>query len=153
MAKVTPTQTQPKFSGSLVGNFKGSREQTSIFLFLYSHYGGIFNQLLKEKVLNPQFSFHPKCEFINLSSLTFADDLFILSKTDPTSVKVMKEALEKFRVLSRLQPILQEYEIFTSEINSQEKDKITEISSINLGSLPMKYLRAPFITGKLSDAE
>lgn len=73
--------------------------------------------LLNKKVLNSGFYFHPKCGLLNLTSLVFAYDLFILSKIELTLIKVLNEALEEFRALSGLQPNLHKCEIFTSGFN------------------------------------
>lgn len=72
-------------NGSLVGNFNSSRglrqgDPLSPALFILVMEG--FTQLLQENTQNLTFIYHPKCESTKLSSLAFADDLFILSSAD-----------------------------------------------------------------------
>lgn len=80
-----------------------------------------FTQLLKRKISNSIFRFHSKCKELNLSSLAFANDFFILSNADIDSAKVIKDALLEFQTLSNLQPNLQKCDIFTYDVNTQEK--------------------------------
>lgn len=93
----------PSFSvnlnGSLVGNFKSSRglrqgDPLSPCLFILIMES--FTQLLKSKIAGSDFKFHSKCKNLELSSLAFADDLFILSKAEETSLQIVKEALHEF---------------------------------------------------------
>lgn len=105
---------------------------------------------MKEKILSSNFRFHSKCKKLNLSSTVFADDLFILANADIDSVKVIKDTLLDFQALSGLQPNLRKCEIFTSCINSQEKENLARLLGVELCRLLIKYLDELLITAKLS---
>lgn len=77
-----------------------------------------FTQLLRHKISTSCFTFHLKCEQVGLSSLALVDDLFILSKAGPQSIKTNKDALDKFQSLYGLQFNTQKCEIYTSGINT-----------------------------------
>lgn len=100
--------------------------------------------------INSQFIVHPKCDKLNLSSLAFADDLFILSKADIESFKVIKETLEDFQTLSSLNLNLQKCDVFTSGISYQERTKIAQILGMPLGHLLIRYFGVALIARKLS---
>lgn len=140
-------------NGALIGNFKASRglilgDPLSPCLFILIMKG--FTQLLKGKISSSHFNFHPKCHHLNRSSLVFADDLFILSKTDTTSIMLIKEVLEEFKGLSGLLPNSQKCEVYTSGISSSVKSVLGDILGMLIGSLPVRYLGVSVIAGKFS---
>lgn len=72
-------------NSALNGNFRfsrGLRQENCLLrsLFILIIEGSI--QILKIKIFNSSFRYHPKCEHLILSSLAFVDDLFILSKAN-----------------------------------------------------------------------
>lgn len=106
--------------------------------------------LMKNKIMNSIFSFHPKCEHTELSSLAFDDDLFILSQMVANSTTPVRETLQEFQNLSGLSPNLQKNENFTSGIFRQEKTRLSEVFCISLVSLPIRYLGFPLVSEKIS---
>lgn len=136
-----------------MGNFMATRglrqgDPLSPYLFILVMEG--LTQLLKK--LTSPFSFHPKCEGLSITSLAFADDLFIFSKADINSVTTIKHTLDLFQSTSGLKPNLQKSMIFTSGLNSQAQVAIAHILGMQVGTLPIKYLGVPLITGNLSHA-
>ncbi|KAL0287557.1 UNVERIFIED_CONTAM: hypothetical protein Sradi_7121800 [Sesamum radiatum] len=55
--------------------------------------------LLQRIEQNGGFSFHWKCEAIQLFQLSFADDLLLFSKADPSSIQLFKDGLTGFAEL------------------------------------------------------
>lgn len=102
---VTTASFSINLNGALTGRFSSSRglrqgDPLSPCLFIIAMEG--FNQLLKQKIRQQIFHYHPRCEKLELTSLAFADDLFILCKADTQSVIVVKEILEEFQSLQAL---------------------------------------------------
>lgn len=140
-------------NGSLVGNFKSSRgirqgDPLSPCLFVLIMES--FTQILKSKIMGSSFKYHSKCKYLDLSSLAFADDLFILSKAESTSLLVVKEALMAFQSLSGLQPNLAKCEIFFSGVSPQSRISLSNTLGMKQGTLPIRYLGVPLISGQLS---
>lgn len=97
---ITTTSFSINLNGSLNGHFKASRElrqgdplSSSLFILITEG----FNQILNIKASDPCFTFHRRCEQLKISSLIFADDLFILSKADSQSILKFQEALSEFQ--------------------------------------------------------
>lgn len=96
-----------------------------------------------------QFTFHPKCSELSISYLAFADDLFLLSGADCSSIGIIKEVLDEFFHSSGLKPNLQKSLIFFSGVSNEVKDDILRLLPIPEGSLPVKYLGVPLISTRL----
>lgn len=150
---ITTASFSINLNGSLTGNFKASRglsqgDPLPPYLFILVMEG--LTQLLEKQALSNPFSYHPKCTALNITSLAFADDLFIFSKADVNSVTSIKNTLNVFQEISGLKPNLQKSMVFTSGIKSQTQAAISCILGMQLGTLPIKYLGVPLTTGKLS---
>lgn len=86
-------------NGSLTGNFNSTRglrqgDPLSPALFILTMEG--FTQLLRTQSQLHPFKFHPRCEHLKICSLAFADDLFILSRADEESIRIIKDTLNIF---------------------------------------------------------
>lgn len=102
--------TIPKFliaiNGSLVDYFNGrkllgQRDPLSPNLLVVAMEA--FNRLFKSKVVSSSlFKYHPKCKGKQITHLSFADDLFIYSDSDLSSIHIIKESIEEFKYISRL---------------------------------------------------
>lgn len=113
--------SSPSFSininGSFTGNFRASRGlrqddplSPTLFIIVMER----FTQTLKSQIQQGPFTHHPKCNSLNLCSLAFADDLFILSSTDKDSIRTIKRSIDIFMDMSGLAPNLSKSEIFVT---------------------------------------
>jgi hypothetical protein len=99
------------------------------------------------------FSFHPKCQTINLTHLCFADDLLIFSAANYSSVGVVKKVLDEFECLSGLKANPEKSSFFSARLNYEEKNCLLELLRMKEGSLPVRYLGVPLTTKQLSAAD
>ncbi|XP_058218012.1 uncharacterized protein LOC131329007 [Rhododendron vialii] len=88
--------TSPSFfviiNGELMGYFSGKRglrqgDPISPYLFLLVMEA--FSSILRLRISQEGFSFHPRCAAINLSHLVFPDDMFILRGAEVDSFRVI----------------------------------------------------------------
>ena len=93
--------------------------------------------------------FHPKCAKQGISHLSFADDLFLFSATDPYSIQILKDSLDEFGRCSGLWPNKEKSNIFFGNVSPGINSLIQSIFEFNVGSLPVRYLGVPLISTRL----
>ncbi|GJX59010.1 RNA-directed DNA polymerase, eukaryota, reverse transcriptase zinc-binding domain protein [Tanacetum coccineum] len=84
------------------------------------------------------------CEVI--SHLCFADDLLMFCHGDIDSLKVIKEALDEFNMISGLVLNMGKSTVFFGNLNNLTKQEIIDVMPFKVGSLPVTYLGVPLIT-------
>ena len=95
------------------------------------------------------FKFHPKCLKLRLTHLRFADDLLIFAEASLRSIQTIKAALIEFENLSGLKANPSKSSLFCSGVSIRVKQLLLDVLKMNLGTLPVRYLRVPFITTRL----
>ncbi|KAL0295056.1 UNVERIFIED_CONTAM: Retrovirus-related Pol polyprotein from type-2 retrotransposable element R2DM [Sesamum radiatum] len=144
--------TTPSFSvclnGAPHGFFRGARglrqgDPMSPFLFVLVM--EVLTLILQQKIeQNGGFSFHWRCDRIQLFQLGFADDLLLFSKADPNSVSLFKEGLTTFAELSGLQANLHKSHLILSSSAAPLRATLLTILGFQEGHLPLRYLGLPY---------
>ncbi|GKB24961.1 RNA-directed DNA polymerase, eukaryota, reverse transcriptase zinc-binding domain protein [Tanacetum coccineum] len=98
---------------------------------------------------NKKFKFHKGCKEMELTHLSFADDLLVLCHGDEVSVNVIKEALLEFSNCSGLKPNMEKSVVFFGSVKEVIKQKILAILLFKVGKLPVKNLGIPLLAKKL----
>ncbi|XP_071719054.1 uncharacterized protein [Rutidosis leptorrhynchoides] len=110
----------------------------------------VLTLILKRNVrMEPRFKFHARCEKLKIINLCFADDLFIFSHTNASSVSVLRESLEEFKRCSGLVPSLSKSMDFFSNVSNQLKAQLLAIMHFDEGHLPVRYLGVPLVSSRL----
>ncbi|KAL0293434.1 UNVERIFIED_CONTAM: hypothetical protein Sradi_6938000 [Sesamum radiatum] len=104
-------------------------------------------------IVNGGFSFHWRCDRIQLFQLGFADDLLLFSKADPNSVSLFKEGLTTFAELSGLQANLHKSHLILSSSAAPLRATLLTILGFQEGHLPLRYLGLPLLASRLSVAD
>ena len=112
-----------------------------------------FSLSLSKAILHPSFVFHPRCKQIKLSHLCFADDLFIFAKGNVDSVQITLDELTKFEAFFDMHVNKHKTAMFLAGIEDSVKATILGMTGFSPGTLPMKYLRVPLISSKLSHSD
>ena len=152
MVCVTSCQFSINVNGELAGYFQGGRglrqgDPLSPYLFVLCM--EILSGLFCNMSANQNFKFHWRCKKDRISHLCFADDLMIFSKGDVHSIRMIKNVLTEFQVLSGLYPNPNKSDIFLSGPLGAEREQIISILGFREGELPMKYLGVPLISSRL----
>ncbi|KAL0294577.1 UNVERIFIED_CONTAM: Retrovirus-related Pol polyprotein from type-1 retrotransposable element R2 [Sesamum radiatum] len=150
--------TTPSFSvclnGAPHGFFKGARgllqgDPMSPYLFVLVM--EVLTLLLQQRIEQiGGFSYHWKCEGVQLFQLGFADDLLLFSKAEPTSVRLFKEGLTVFSDLLGLQANLHKSHLILSRSAGVLRDTLLAILDFQEGHLPLRYLGLPLLASRLS---
>lgn len=95
------------------------------------------------------FKFQKGCKEIKLNYLHFADDLFIFYNGDRNSIAWIKQTLNHFYEVSRLQVNEKRSFIYFSGGFVDNKSEILHIIGFQSGELPMKYLGISLFSTRL----
>ena len=102
---------------------------------------------------NPNFNFHPKCGVAQITHLTFADDLILFSRGDPTSVAMLMKELNHFGDCSGLRINFTKFSILSAGICTFDLENILDHTGFIQGSFPFRYLGIPVADSMLSIAQ
>ena len=115
----------PTFSisvnGELAGFFaskRGVRQGDPLSPLLFIIVMEALSRSVSAAAHSQEFQFHPKCEEIRLTHLSFADDIFLFSRETKASVQVMMGELVKFEQFSGLKVNKQKSDIKTDLLNT-----------------------------------
>ncbi|KAL0293636.1 UNVERIFIED_CONTAM: hypothetical protein Sradi_6926500, partial [Sesamum radiatum] len=142
------------FNGAPHGFFRGARglrqgDPMSSFLFVLVM--EVLTLILQQRIeQNGGFSYHWRCEAIQLFQLGFADDLLLFSSADTKSIYMFKDGLTVFVDLSGLQANLQKSHLILSRSAAASRDTLLAILDFQEGHLPLRYLGLPLLASKLS---
>uniref|UniRef100_A0A2N9IBN2 Reverse transcriptase domain-containing protein n=1 Tax=Fagus sylvatica TaxID=28930 RepID=A0A2N9IBN2_FAGSY len=151
---ITNSRFTISLNGSLVGYFPGGKglrqgDPISPYLFVIAMEG--FTRLLKRRVLEfRNFKFHPQCKQLQITHLSFADDLLLFSSADLPSIQLIKSVLEEFKDISGLALNPNKSEVFFAAVPGEIKEQILSCLQFKEGNLPVRYLGMPLISGKLT---
>ncbi|KAL3500951.1 hypothetical protein ACH5RR_035400 [Cinchona calisaya] len=140
-------------NGSLVDYFhneRGLRQGDPISPYLFLIAMEVFTKLLEAKVAQKGFDFHPKCEQLKLTQISFADGLFILSAANSRSFQLIREILDEFATLSGLKANPIKSQVLFAGVEDEEMQSLSNIIQMSVGSLPVRYLDLPLISSRLS---
>ena len=111
----------------------------------------VLSNLLDTAATYGVFKYHPKCKKISLMYLCFADDLLIFTRGELEYVVGVQKVLELFYTYSRQRLNYEKSELFSTSIHREELENIHQATGFKLGALPVRYLRVPLVTSRLTD--
>nr|GEU73629.1 hypothetical protein [Tanacetum cinerariifolium] len=154
---VTSTSFSICLNKDLYGYFKGGRglrQGDPISPYLFTLVIEVFTLIINNRIQQSHsFKYHSRCKEIRLTHLCFAYDLLVLCYGSADSVKVIKEALDLFSIVSGLKPNMSKSTIFFGNVDISEKKRILEIVPFQIGKFLMRYLGVPLITKRLGKDE
>ncbi|CAL1377701.1 unnamed protein product [Linum trigynum] len=149
--------TTPKFSvsfnGGLCGYFsggKGLRQGDPLSPYLFTIAMEVFSCLMKRAVRDDFIPFHPRCKYIGITHLCFADDVLVFTNGSVRGVDGIKCLLDDFYCLSGLRCNPEKSQLFCGGITDLDRDSLSIHTGFSVGALPVRYLGVPLISGKLS---
>ncbi|XP_048617726.1 uncharacterized protein LOC125589247 [Brassica napus] len=143
-------------NGELEGFFGsecGLRQGCALSPYLFVIAVNVLSRMLNKGALSQQFGFHPHCRKVNLTHLSFADDLMIFTDGAVESLKGIFEILTEFEGLSGLVINPAKSSIFMAGRISQEFKDEAHRHGIPTDSLPVRYLGLPLTTKTMTKAD
>lgn len=113
----------------------------------------VLSIMLNKAAADDIFNYHPSCENVNLTHLSFADDLLIFFDGSISSVAGVFTVLSQFEKMSGLAVNISKTSMFCSGVPRSVLDQLQNRFSLVPGSLPIRYLGLPLCSRKLSIAD
>lgn len=82
------------------------------------------SRCLKGLLHNRRFKFHPKCAKMEITHLSFADDLLIFARGDANFVNALNECFNQLSLVSGLKANLDKSCVFFGGVQQRERDMI-----------------------------
>lgn len=138
-------------NGELAGFFtsaRGIRQDCSLSPYLYVIINNVLSNMLNQAAVDGKFGFHPKCERVQLTHLSFADDILVFTDGKEDSLKGVLEVMDQFAGMSGLQINASKSSIFAAGPNSHLLNQAATERGIKVETLPIRYLGMP-LTSKV----
>lgn len=141
------------YNGTVNGYFKGKRglrqgDPLSPYLFVIAM--NYLSLMLNKAAAENKIKYHPKCEGMKLTHLSFADDLLIFIDGSLSSVQNVLQVLRDFELRSGLAVSFQKTSFYSSGLSEEEINAIQASTGMLHGTLPFRYLGVPLNSRKLS---
>lgn len=156
MECITTVNYSVLINGKLTKAFAAARglgQGDPMSLFLFAIVMEYLSRSLSELKENKLLRYHPKCRKLNIIHLSFADDLLMFARGDPTSITLLYKKFQVFTSASGLQANLTKSFLYCGGINDQEKQQLQLILRYNLGELPLKYFGISLDTKNLNNLQ
>ena len=108
--------------------------------------------ILQNKISeDSSFSYHWRCEALNITHIYFVDDLLLFCGNSPRAATILKNSLDEFFLLSGMMANSSKSFILSAGMNPDFTTSIRDIFGYSVGSLPINYLDAPLNSSKITD--
>lgn len=117
-----------------------------LFLFYASKYPFCS---LKVKISSSVFKFHPKCEYLRITYLAFAEDIMLISRGDAYSVRTLIGCLGEFGDYSGMGKNTLKSNLNTANLVGENLRVIQQITHFSIGLMLFRYPGIPLSAEKL----
>ncbi|CAK8572589.1 unnamed protein product [Lathyrus sativus] len=108
------------------------------------------NRLLVKMPKDQNFNYHTKCERLQITNLTFADDVLLFCRGDDMSLQLMLNTFKKFSNSIGLIMNPNKCKLYYGGLDIVSREKLKDLSGFQAGTLPFKYLGIPVSSKKLT---
>ena len=140
-------------NGSLEGFFtsaRGIRQGCSLSPYLYVILNNVLSKMLNRAACEHQFEYHPQCKKVQLTHISFADDILVFTDGSVRSLRGVLTVMDKFATISGLHINATKSSIFASGQTIREVVQEAELLGLKVGKLPVRYLGMPLTTKALT---
>lgn len=143
-------------NGNLEGFFtsaRGIRQGCSLSPYLYVILNNVLSKMLNKAAMEGSFGYHPQCQAVKLTHLSFADDLLVFTDGTAQSLRGVMQTMEDFAKMSGLHINAAKSSMYASGIGTTLVCQEAERFGIVVGQLPIRYLGLPLTTKALTKAD
>ena len=140
-------------NGSLEGFFtsaRGIRQGCSLSPYLYVILNNVLSKFLNKAAEAGEFAYHPQCQGVKLTHLSFADDILVFTNGTSESLLGIMEVMRRFAAMSGLHINAAKSSIYVTGRNIADLLATAASLSIGVGTLPIRYLGMPLTTKTLT---
>lgn len=113
----------------------------------------VLSSMLDQVAVEGKFGFHRQCQKVQLTHLSFADDILIFTNGSVRSLNGVLEVMQQFAGFSGLQINIFKLSIFAAGRNQHLLAQAAQDQGFVTGNLPVRYLGMPLITKTWSKLE
>ncbi|CAA7036400.1 unnamed protein product [Microthlaspi erraticum] len=113
----------------------------------------VLSKLLDKAASVKEIGYHPKCQTIGLTHLSFADDIMVLTDGQIRSVEGIITVFDEFSRMSGLKISMEKSTIFLVGVSETVKLQMSTQFGFESGSFPVRYLGLPLLTKRMSPTD
>lgn len=110
----------------------------------------VLSKLLDKAALERRIGYHPKCQNMGITHLSFADDIMVFTDGKIRSIDSITEVFDYFAKISGLKINMEKSTIYLAGISEERRTAMELKYSIQLGTLPVRYLGLPLLTKRMT---
>lgn len=145
MQCVTTTSFSISINGAptgLITKKRGLRQGCPLSTFLFVIGLEYLSRSLNLLQFDHDFNFHPKCQDLNITHLSFADDLMLFCRGDAVSISKLMEKLNDFSAVSGLRINASKSKFYNAGAGNSAANTL-DCPGFSQGSIPFRYLGIP----------
>ena len=120
---------------------------------MYVIVSNVLSKLLNKAIMGGNIGYHPICRVVNLSHLSFADDIVVFTDGSPTSLTGTLDAFGDFASMSGLYINVAKSTVFAAGRGKQALETAAAACGLTVSALPIKYLGLPLTTKTMSRSD
>lgn len=143
-------------NGELEGFFSSARgvsQGFSLSPYIYVIVSNVLSKLLNKAVSAGSVGYHPWCREVNLSHLSFADDIVVFTDGSPTSLEGTLQVFDDFARCSGLSINIVKSTVFAAGRGKQSLEAAANRAGLSVSVLPIQYLGLPLKTKIMSRSD
>lgn len=125
---------------------RGIREGCSLSPYFYVIVSNVLSKPINRAMVEESIGFHLQCKKINLSHLSFADDIVVFTDGSPMSLQGTLKVFEDFAAMSGLQINIAKSTVFAAGRGKQVLEDASADADLSVSALPIRYLGLPLTT-------
>ena len=113
----------------------------------------VLSNLQDKAASERRIGYHPRCQKMDLTHMSFADDILVFTDGNIRSLDSIVEVFEYFAKISGLEISLEKCTFYLAGVSDARRQEMESRYSIQSGKLPVRYLRLPLLTKRMRIAD
>ncbi|XP_058725823.1 uncharacterized protein LOC131597127 [Vicia villosa] len=108
-----------------------------------------FHRLLHKMQKNPDFKHHHKCKELQLTNITFVDDVLMFVRDDTQSVRMLLQVIQDFSCSTGMVVNPRKCKVYIGGADANTCLRINDLTTFQEATLPFKYMGIPMSSKRL----